>query len=128
MAWLDAKGMLEGWARLDYGCGKGFDADTLGFTKYDPNHGPDKIIRPVLGFDIITCNYVLNVIENETERTQVLDNIKELLADNGKAYITVRRDIKTEGVTKRGTYQKDIHLDLPIVRQTAGYCTYLMQK
>ncbi len=36
------------------------------------------------------CNYVLNVIPYIDERLVVLHDIKDLLKDNGMAYITVR--------------------------------------
>jgi hypothetical protein len=109
---------------LDYGCGKGFDADTLGFDKYDPHFFkrlPDR------HYEIIICSYVLNVID-EQEADKVLNNIKELLMPSGVAYITVRRDIKNEGFTKIGTYQRNVLLSLPIVKQCGGFCIYKLTK
>ena len=74
MRWLVKKDMIgcERDRRLDYGCGKGFDADALGMMKYDLNHFP---VLPAGEFDIITCIYVLNVIENPDERNEVADHI-----------------------------------------------------
>lgn len=120
--YLTEKGLLTGEV-LDYGCGKGKDAESYGFSKYDPYYAPE---MPTGKFDNIVCNYVLNVID-ESEAAQVLANIKSLLKVGGVAYITVRRDIKKEGVTSRGTYQRTVHLDLPIVKETSSYCIYKLE-
>ncbi len=58
MAKLAEKDLLQGRA-LDYGCGRGFDAEHFGMEKYDPHFAPE---RPTGRFDVITCNFVLNVI------------------------------------------------------------------
>jgi hypothetical protein len=111
---------------LDYGCGRGFDADYFGWDKYDPYYNPVSIFGP---YDTIVCNYVLNVIPNESDRTATLTTIKNLLCDGGAAYITVRREKnKLNGWTKNGTYQTRVELDLPIVKQTNDYCIYEMKK
>lgn len=41
-------------------------------------------------YDIITCNYVLNVIPDIDNRIKILNNIEKLLDDFGTAYIEVR--------------------------------------
>jgi hypothetical protein len=102
---------------LDYGCGKGSDADALLIDSYDPYYAPT---YPTAKYDIITCNYVLNVIESTTERSNVLSNIKSLLKPGGVAYVSVRRDKMAEGYTKTGTYQATVKLDLPIVTEQKG--------
>ena len=72
----------------------------------------------------MTCHYVLNVMD-EAERNEVIESILSLLNPKGKAYITVRRDIKSEGFTSRGTYQENVRLDLPIVKELKNaYCIY----
>lgn len=126
MRQLDAKGLLTG-RMLDYGCGKGMDAETYGMDKYDPHYSPELVYGP---YDTITCNYVLNVIADAQERTLVLENIRDLLADGGRAYITVRDDKGAlKGTTSRGTWQGKIDLDLPIVQRKAGqFVTYLLEK
>jgi DNA phosphorothioation-associated putative methyltransferase len=60
---------------LDFGSGKGFDVSHLAqhgipVTGFDPyyNYCP-QVIRP---YPIIACNFVLNVIEDEAERADVL--------------------------------------------------------
>jgi hypothetical protein len=123
---------------LDYGCGKGFDAIELGMDRYDPHFTHGRILCGEEAFKMpemfgmyytITCNYVLNVIDSEEERGQVLKNIQNLLMEGGKAYITVRRDIKKEGYTSKGTFQKNIILDLPILKETKnGFCIYILKK
>ena len=121
LAELFMKGLLpEDKSTLDFGCGKGFDAEQLKLDMYDPYFYPE---YPNKKYDIITCNYVLNVL-TATDVVQVLKEIRELLNDNGVAYITVRRDIKTEGITKRGTLQRNVVLNLPKVKETSAYCIY----
>ena len=51
---------LRPWAVLDFGCGKGFDADHWGFDKFDPHYFPDTEVG--INYEVITCNYVLNVV------------------------------------------------------------------
>ena len=111
---------------LDYGCGRGDDARSLGCEGYDPHYRPD---RPVGTFETIMCNYVLNVIESEDERREVLRDIDGLLDRHGRAYITVRNDRKKlKGYTSTGSWQGLIYLDLRIVNRCSGYVTYLFRK
>lgn len=129
MKWLEDHNMLgcnRPNRRLDYGCGKGFDADTLGFQKYDLNHFP---AIPEGTFDIITCIYVLNVIENPLERDMVCQDIIDRLADCGTAYIAVRNDLDTDEkgyITSTGTWQGHVGVPRPfyMIRKCAGYRLY----
>jgi len=121
---LEEAGLLKG-KMLDFGCGKGIDADTYGMDKYDLHYNRVTLVDGI--YDTITCNYVLNVIESNKERLAIQLAFDCLLKKGGIAYITVRRDIKTEGYTKRGTYQENIVLDLPILWETAGCCTYIQR-
>lgn len=118
---------LSGSNMLDYGSGKGFDAKHYGMAAYDPYHNPDENLMKVGIYDVITCNYVLNVIPTPAARQAVLDNIRILLKKGGIAYVTIRRDVKTEGYTKRGTYQENVRLDLPVLWENSNYCTYLLR-
>jgi len=109
---------------LDYGCGKGFDLSCYvkhGFdaSGYDPHFLP---IRPDGVFDVITCSYVLNVLE-PTARDSVLSDIFRLLRPGGKALFTLRGDVeasrspswvpKLDGyVLPSGAFQADISRDL----------------
>jgi len=102
---------------LDYGCGKGFDADYFGFDKYDPYFFPDEV-KP--GYDIIICNYVFNVIKQD-EQQELLITLKSLLNKNGTCFITVRRDVIKEGYTSRGTYQTNAVLDLPVFYENKNH-------
>jgi len=124
MAELYMMGLLpDSKSILDFGCGKGFDAEQLKLDMYDPYYYPE---YPNKKYDIITCNYVLNVL-TEPEVNKVLGEIKGLLNNKGVAYITVRRDVKKDGWTKRGTYQRNVVLPLPIVKETSGYCIYKLE-
>jgi hypothetical protein len=105
---------LKGQARLfgrmlDYGAGKGFDADALGMDKYDPKFFPVIVNQMIKGYDVVTSNYVLNVIEDPKERKKVEDFIIWMLRPGGDAYIAVRNDKKNlNGTTSRGTWQGNV--------------------
>lgn len=121
MRWLDKHGLLKG-NMLDYGCGRGKDAETFGMDKYDPHYCP---VVPVKQYDTIVCTFVLNVIEDEVERESVLQSIRNLLVEDGTAYVTVRNDKRAlNGTTSTGTWQGHIVLDLPIVYECAGFVIY----
>ena len=127
---------------LDYGCDKGGDVKRLAAMNkmiigYDPNssyetrgkffRGTEAMLSPYK-FDTILCTYVLNVVQHHRGQPEILERIKFLLHPAGVAYITVRRDIKKEGINKRGTYQRNVVLNLPVVRETSTYCIYKLEK
>ena len=114
---------------LDFGCGKGFDADFCGFAKYDPHfEGVDSLL-PHNHYDIITCNYVLNTLPTMTDVHSVIWDIQGHLKEDGVAYISVRNDKKNlNGETKIGTWQQYVSLDAPIVHKTSGYIIYKITK
>lgn len=101
---------------LDFGCGFGKDVSDLQSKGYeicgfDPYYFPD---YPKKKFDTIICHYVLNVVERE-EQAKILFKISNLLKTGGKAYFTVRRDIKKNGyrqhyIHKKETYQTNVVL------------------
>lgn len=86
---------------LDYGCGRGFDADYMGAEKYDPYWFP---VEPEGEFDVIFCTYVLNVMDRPAQ-TEVLRRIATLLSHGGVSYVTVRRDIPWGGIDRDGYRQ-----------------------
>jgi hypothetical protein len=110
---------------LDYGCGRGDDATALNMWKYDPFYYPDEYDCQ---FSVITCNYVLNVVP-ESEQGDILRKIQILLSSDGVAYVSVRRDVKKEGYTKKETYQRNVVLNLPVVYEKKNnYCIYRLTK
>lgn len=112
--------------RLDYGCGYGVDSGLYCMVGYDPYY---RNVKPRGQFDTITCTYVLNVIESPSERDAVIRTIQSLLTEDGKAYITVRNDLKNlNGYTKIGTWQGKVELDLPILYKNSGFITYVLEK
>ena len=121
--WLIDQGLIVGDV-LDYGCGHGKCAEVMGADKYDPYHHRVKLTKK---YDTITCNYVLNVITPE-EGELVIEKIKNLLNDDGTAYITVRRDVKGEVKTVKNTRQIHIELDYPSIRKTSTYEIYKVKK
>jgi len=108
---------------LDFGSGFGKDAEFLkskeiNCLEYDPFYAPD---YPKKKFDTIICNYVLNVLLPE-EQAEVLMSISELLKPKGRAYFTVRRDLKKSGyrmhyVHKVKTYQTNVKLPYKSILQ-----------
>jgi len=121
---LERMGLLKGDG-LDFGCGKGFDAQHFGFDHYDPYFFPQEPVGP---YTTITCTYVMNVIP-KAEEALVLDKIKRLLLPDGVAYITVRRDLDhDEIVTSKRTLQRLVYLDLPVLYENNKYCIYEMRK
>lgn len=119
--YLRDKGLIVGRA-LDYGCGRGFDAKTLGIEGYDPYWNP--IETPRGAYDTILCTYVLNVIESTTDRAACLLQIHSKLREGGIAYITVRNDQKKlVGKTSKG-WQGHITLDLPVEYNCARHVIY----
>lgn len=114
---------------LDYGCGKGGDADRLrqlGFdvTQYDPYYFP---LCPDGFFDIVLCIYVLNVIDVD-EQQRVISIVLQYLAPGSVAYFVVRRDIPRVGyrVEKKDyfTMQRYVELDMEIIHENKNYCIY----
>lgn len=112
---------------LDYGCGRGYDADEFCMAKYDPHYFP---VMPIGSFEMITCNYVLNVIESVVEKARVIRDIQAMLTDTGCAYITVRNDHRSlNGITSRGTWQDlTILSGCSVFKTCAGYTTYVVLK
>lgn len=100
---------------LDYGCGRGFDCDFLGIDGFDPNWRPE---RPVGKYDTIFCNYVLNVVSEE-EQAEIIKDIRDLLNPNGRAYFTVRRDIKIDYKVK-DYIQRFVILNMESVHKEKG--------
>lgn len=118
---------------LDFGCGLGKDISFLqkkGFsvTGFDPHYKPN---YPEVKFDTILCNYVLNILLPE-EQSHVLMAISELLKPGGKAFFSVRRDIKRNGFLyntkhKVKTYQCNVVLPYKSVFQTENCEIYQYQ-
>ena len=108
---------------LDYGCGRGFDANHYNIVGWDPTF--DWTLNEDLRYDTILCTYVLNTIPSYQDRAAVIAHIKSILTPSGVAYITVRNDKRNlNGWTSRNTYQTLVNLNLPIVRKVSGYTIY----
>lgn len=100
---------------LDFGCGRGEDADIMGYEKYDPHWFPDE---PSGLFDVIICSYVLCVLPPE-EQAEVIKKIQSMLEHDGIAFISARRDIKwlQDG---NGCRQRRVILNRDPVYEKAG--------
>ena len=126
MRWLNSRGLIQGWDILDYGCGRGFDADQFQMEKYDPHYFPNDALLE-RKWDLIVCHYVLNVV-SEPVAQHIMDKIESMLNAGGQAFITVRCDVKVEGFTSKGTYQRNPVLSLPVVHKTSSFCIYQLDK
>ena len=102
---------------LDYGCGRGFDHESMGSKWYGYDPGQESFKKnPGRYYDIITCTYVLNVVD-VWEQADIVNSIAECLAPGGHAFISVRRDLwRGDDVAPRsgrGCKQRYVELDLP---------------
>ena len=116
MQHLGYAGLLEGRTVFDYGCGHGHDVEVLRATGleakgWDPYYLPSTPIEPA---DIVNLGYVLNVIEDPSERVDVARRAFDL------AHVCVAiavmivgkydtRNMHPHGdgfLTARGTFQK----------------------
>jgi len=130
MSWLLSAGHLNMTSILDYGSGKGYDANWLrlhgrpiepsSVADFDPYYQPK---LPNRKFDIVTCIYVLNVLPIEQEM-KVINEAFSFVAPQGKLFIAVRNDILKEGETHIGTYQRRVNLDFPLLVKTRGFKIY----
>ena len=103
---LNSLALIPTSKSLDYGCGRGNDAELLGMDRYDPYYFPQATAPE---YDVVTCNYVLNVLESKNERTQVITQLKGKTRLGGVIYVSVRNDIRNlNGLTSKGTWQGEI--------------------
>lgn len=109
---------------LDFGCGRGFDATYGMLEKYDPHYFPT---MPTGKFDVVVCNYVLNVLPKNRE-SEVTQKIFSKLKKGGDAFITVRRGLKKQGYTSIDTYQRLVYLDFPTIYEDNDVCIYAKTK
>jgi len=129
MRWLKERGIFDHQTKnMDWGCGKGDDADMMGFFhRYDPHYFPEKPLHGHL-FDIITCIYVLNVIPPGPKRNKIISEMQKYLKKEGRIYVAVRRDIKKPTFTKRSTEQHPVTLRWPVLVENSDFCIYVITK
>lgn len=93
---LFSLGLLKGNI-LDVGCGYGFDVkklselglDIVGYDKYNVEFNDTKVVHK--RYDVVTCNYMFNVIPDLEEHRKMVELLRSL-SDN--VYIAVRTDVK----------------------------------
>lgn len=109
--------LCPGKSFFDYGCGLGDDQRllaALGYTAagWDPAHRPD---TAVVRADVVNLGYVINVIENATERANVLSRAWALAQDvfivsarmaTDSQFLGETKEFADGLVTMRGTFQK----------------------
>ncbi|MBD2576150.1 DNA phosphorothioation-associated putative methyltransferase [Oscillatoria sp. FACHB-1406] len=113
---LEAGLFEEGTTFFDYGCGYGWDCDRIaeqGYTSsgWDPYYRPNV---PKVAADIVNLSYIINVIEDPSERREALINAWELtqkvlvvaaqvlIQDSFSGQIAYGDGI----ITRRNTFQK----------------------
>jgi len=91
---------------FDYGCGRGFDIKKLRELGYkangfDPYYAKE---NPLIYSDVVTCLFVLDVIENHSDRVEVLKKI--WLLSRKLLVVAVRQDgeIRTRGTPLNDGY------------------------
>lgn len=95
---------------LDFGCGHGADVrfltaagkDVIG---YDPYYLPE---WPSGRFDTVLCTYVLNILL-PIEQAHALMAVSELVAPDGRAFFTVRRDIARNGFRTHAVHRTQVY-------------------
>lgn len=128
--YLSKMGQIVGRV-LDYGCGKCAALNTLDIAtekevkfvlSYDPHYSPHTF-EVGEKYDTILCTYVLCTLPKNQEK-KILRHIQSLLAFNGVAYITVRKDRPKNGygVSSRGTYQRKV--EIPYLEEYGGTSQY----
>ena len=103
---IEKKEIRPNMSVLDYGCGKGFDVQRLqnfpgsvdvsltrlnirGYDPFQPGFNCPEFLE--MDYDVVTCNYVMNVIESPQERAAV---VRRLLALAPVVFLSVRADRK----------------------------------
>lgn len=113
---LESNVFKEGDSFFDYGCGHGEDVrciNELGFKSsgWDPFYCPDGAVKSA---DVVNLGYIINVIEDLTERREALIDAWELTQKVLIVSAQVLVDDRRRGliaygdgiVTKRNTFQK----------------------
>ena len=113
--WAKDQGKI-GMRVYDWGCGRGDDAKFLrecGFDviAYDPFHFPEYEPETIdFGvIDTVLNIYVLNVIENKKDRSELLKSISDKIVGNTSVIVSVRRstEIDKDGEAKGWKKHKD---------------------
>ncbi len=116
---------------LDYGCGRGQDADTFGWQKYDPNWFPEHpLSNPLIegGYDYIYCIYVLNVLPDPDDRAFIIRDLERLLSDQGVAYIAIRADTKIDKVKHQIRINEADHPGLEVIEKNSRFLIWKVMK
>lgn len=120
-------GLIKGKV-LDYGCGRGADVKFYkNAVGYDPYYRPDlKVLTKQ--YDTVICTYVANILNYE-ERKKLYRVLRKL---GRNIFITVRRNIKKDGFTNKGTYQETVYIDQEVkaklLWENTNYATYQLLK
>ena len=128
---------------LDFGCGRGTDAEILGMDRFDSHFFPERLVRK---YDVITMIYVLNVTKYPEE---VLKIAKAYLKPAGLLMVAcrtlgeIKRQARISGwepyghgwITNSGTYQRGYSKDFlveivgdQVVKSGGGKFTYVIAR
>jgi len=131
LSWLLEKGcpnLLSGvTSMLDYGAGRAHDADliheqhpTIQTQAYDPHPHTGfehRTAHPQGKWDLVTCNFVLNVLEIESAREEVVQDIYHLTAHEGYFMLSTR---SRKDIAKQN-YTEEIAPDVYVSKRTNKY-------
>jgi DNA phosphorothioation-associated putative methyltransferase len=132
MSLLVRTGVIRpGVSVFDYGCGQGDDlrgliAAGVQASGWDPHFAPDAAIAPA---DIVNLGFVLNVIEDERERSTALERAWTLTGRALVVSVMIVGAVPVDGLkpfrdgylTSRGTFQKYYQQDE--LRQIVAHAT-----
>ncbi|MCP4444822.1 MAG: methyltransferase domain-containing protein [Myxococcales bacterium] len=130
--WLAKEALGPRSKILDYGCGKGADVRWLQSkghhaAGYDPFFFPERFALEER-YEVVTCNYVINVIASEGERIDTINSCLDALLPGGSCFVSIRsaKCIGPQGYRKQGTYQgyhpgELRELGFNLVRRVTGY-------
>jgi DNA phosphorothioation-associated putative methyltransferase len=116
MAWAKKSGIIGKGSILDYGCGRGFDtmqlqAEGFNIVGYDPFWAPE--VEVAENYQVVCCNYVLNVIEDAHERIALIRKLWAMASETlmisvrtNRESIKNARPYKDGVITSKNTFQK----------------------
>ena len=91
--WIHSQFPVKTVSMYDYGCGYGLDAEVNNWESYDPYYNDIKVEGV---FDTIVCTNVLSAVSSKI-RSQIIENIRDLLKEDGNAYFGIPRNLPIKG-------------------------------
>ncbi len=102
---------------LDFGAGKSIDSECWkkeagcneqAYDEYEQPGFPGRGIRPDRKFELVTVIFVLNVVETDQERIEILNDAMHYVMPDGYIFIATRSKKDIANAVKRGNNWKEI--------------------